>query len=571
MKKIASLALALGVVGISSVAAAADPVPNIDPGTLQKIADDYRTNGAGSQMSRALEYMEKERVAQQIEEDRAKLKNKIEAPEHKTDKPEVEAQRIKLQKLVFDPSTVLTKAELDAIAANYVGKDVTVKDLYAVVEKVNDLYAKKGYVTCRAFLLRQTITDGSVKITLVEGKTGAVTIKGNKYTKKKYIINRIQLPEGEIANINVLNKDMLRFNATNDMQLRIVMKAGSKPGTTDYELQAYEPQQYSTSVFVDNAGSYSSGQVREGMFYSIKSLTGVRDNFTIGAVRSKGTKAVSTSYSRPIGRSGTKLNVQYSTNSVRVVKGETADLGVKAHANSVGIGIVQPLVVNDKTRSELSFDLSRQNSKTDFLTNSPFRLQYLNDTTKEMALGFAMTNYGKSHLFYQKHSLIYGRGEADNLSGYENDNYVLYKGTGYYQKAYQHGQAISVRAEAQWSANDGIPSARDFYIGGMYSVRGYKENYLGSESGFLISAEFSNPLNDKRTVNAFAFFDYAKLYGEVMSTRDERILSSIGFGVKANLSKNIYSAVTVGFPLRRNMEIDKPSRARAHFTLNGMF
>mgnify|MGYP007127280919 CR=1 FL=1 len=39
-----------------------------------------------------------------------------------------------------------------------------------------------------------------------------------------------------------LNDDLLRFNATNDVQLRITMHAGAEPGTTDYVISAYEPQ-----------------------------------------------------------------------------------------------------------------------------------------------------------------------------------------------------------------------------------------------------------------------------------------------------------------------------------------
>ena len=69
-----------------------------------------------------------------------------------------------------------------------------------------------------------------------------------------------------MANINTLNKDLLIFNATNDVQLRLVMQPGKAPGTTDYVIEAYEPKKQNWTVFTDNAGSYSTGEWRGGLF-----------------------------------------------------------------------------------------------------------------------------------------------------------------------------------------------------------------------------------------------------------------------------------------------------------------
>lgn len=127
------------------------------------------------------------------------------------------------------------------------------------------------------FCRHQTIKNGTVKIELIEGKTNAVEVQGNKYTKSKYISKRMSLKQGEVANINKLNDDLLRFNAANDVQLRISLQAGSEPGTTDYVISAYEPQNITWTVYSDNAGSDTSGEYRGGLFFTDRSLTGVRD------------------------------------------------------------------------------------------------------------------------------------------------------------------------------------------------------------------------------------------------------------------------------------------------------
>ena len=523
---------------------------------------------AGIQMNRMRNYMERERVKRQIAEDRAASKNKVEGAD-KAASQQGEAITCELKKIVMDSSAVLTEAELAAITQPYEGKMVQLNDIYAIVEKINALYASKGYVTCRAFLPPQTITDGKVKLLLVEGRTGNTTVSGNNYTKTSFITKRLHLKENEIANIKQVNKDLLLFNATNSTQLRIVMKAGEKPGTTDYEITAYEPKRDTWTIFEDNAGSDTSGEYRTGLFFNTKSLSGTCDPFSVGTVFSEGTRAANAMYTRSLGRSGTKMNLLYSTNAVKVTKGDYKDM-IKGHANSYAIGFTQPLVVNETTRTELSLDYNRQNSKTDFMVLGN-RFNIVDDSVQDFTLGFAMTNYGASHVLYQKHSYVRGYSERTPSSMLEDSqNFGFYKFNGLYQKLYAGGQMINLRADAQWSGSEGMVSSRQFYMGGMYSVRGYKENFLGGDSGFTFSAEYSIPVINRNT-NAFTFFDYGHVYGNGQSDDQHSILASLGLGIRSTINQYCSASLTLGVPLQRSFVADEVSKTRLHFIVSGQF
>ena len=552
-KHIASL-ITLACLSLSNVALAAP--------------DNRIANDAGIQMNRMRNYLERERVNRQIAEDRAAAKNKVESEAAKQTAPG-EVITFELKKIVTDASAVLTDAELDAIIKPYEGKQVQLNDIYAIVDKINALYNDKGYVTCRAFLPPQTITDGTVKLLLVEGRTGSTIVNNNKYTKTKYITNRMHLAKGEIANIKRLNKDLLLFNATNSTQLRIMMKAGAEPGTTDYEITAYEPKRDTWTIFEDNAGSDTSGQYRTGLFFNTKSLSGNCDALSLGTVISEGTKAANVMYSRSLGRSGTKMNLVYSTNAVEVVKGDYEDM-IKGHANSYAIGFTQPIVVNETTRTELSLDYNRQNSKTDFMPAGT-RFNIVDDSVQDFSLGFAMTNYGASHVFYQKHSYVRGYSESTpDMSVQNSQNFGFYKFNAMYQKLYKAGQMWSLRADAQWSGSEGMVSSRQFYMGGMYSVRGYKENYLGGDSGFTFSAEYAVPVINKNT-SAFTFFDYGHVYGNGQSDDQHNVLSSVGLGIRGTINQYCSASLILGIPLQREFSAEKVSKTRLHFIVNGQF
>ena len=314
-KKLVKILTALILSGAVNVPVYAAPLPD-GSGSLNWSQTGVAYNDPGVQLNRTREYMERQRVARQIAEDRAKQRAEVEGSGQEQQQAPENAVKFVLNDVKIDKSEVLAETEIKEITGKYIGQEVTLQSLYDIVNSINELYSEKGYLTCRAYLPPQTIKNGVVEIKIIEGKTGNVHISGNESTNDGYIAGRIGLDRGSISNINELNDDLLRFNATNDVQLRITMHAGAEPGTTDYVISAYEPQKNYINVYVDNAGSESSGEWREGLFWTDRSLTGSRDMLTMSGMRSDGTKSFSAMYTVPLGRSGTKLGLTYSTNSV---------------------------------------------------------------------------------------------------------------------------------------------------------------------------------------------------------------------------------------------------------------
>lgn len=558
MKKINSLLLGvLGAVLLGTQTGHADP-----------IIPDLPEYNSGAQLNQALDYMERERIAQQIEEDKARLRSQVDTSGTGDTDVQQSSETMLLKGVENNQSQVLEQSEIDAITAEYVGKDVTVSDLYRMVEKINLLYEGKGFVTCRAFVLAQEIKDNVIQITLIEGKTGEVSVTGNRWTNSDYITDRLHLTKGEIANVNTLNKDLLRFNASNDVQLRIAMKAGKEEGTTDYVLEAVEPNQYMGSIWMDNGGSYTTGEFRTGMFFNARNVSGLRDSVGVGLIYTKGTWAGSANYSQSIGLSGTKFNMSVSGNSIKVVKGDYDILDIRGHSSAYNFSIVQPWIINAKARSEISLGFNHQESTTELRA---INIVNTDNLINDYTLAFAATDYGSSHVFYQKHSLMWGK--SRDAANSDNREFRLYKFNSIYQKAYQHGQSITFKMDGQWTDMDYLPTARQFYMGGSYSVRGYKENFKGGDSGVFMSAEYAVPLNKERTVTGYGFFDVAHSYGQTTeSDIADRMLSSVGLGVRATVDKRYYANVTVARPLKTHFSSDGDiSKLRVNFMLSAQF
>ena len=94
------------------------------------------------------------------------------------------------------------------------------------------------------------------------------TITGNQQTAKWYILDRVKEPEGEILDVPKLNRDVLWFNRTNDVQVKALLQPGTSFGLTDLQFAVIEPPTDTLQLSVDNQGVQSTGRQRRSEGHS---------------------------------------------------------------------------------------------------------------------------------------------------------------------------------------------------------------------------------------------------------------------------------------------------------------
>ena len=541
------LALLLGLLAEGHAAAAV-----ISAGSLD----------AGAQMERDRRAIERERIMEQIAEDETAKKNKVEQGEKPAAEEAGAELSFALQQVIWNPSEILTKDQIQAVTASYIGKQVTLKDLREMADKITNIYRDKGYMTCGAVLPPQRIHDGVVEIRLIEGKTGTVNLTGNRYTKTGYIMNRINLKPGEIANTEKLNRDLRWFQGTNDVQLRVVMKPGAEEGTTDYDIMAFEPQNQSVTLYTDNDGYESSGRWRAGIFYNMKSVSGHRDSLRAHFIGSRGTKAWSLGYSVPISRKGMRLELDYSGNKTKVVKGELEPLGVEGKSNSYSLTWRAPFHVTEKSRHEAGLQYVHQKSETDL---GHGQVQWVDDRIQRVIPYVSFTHYGKDSVLYHKHSFVWAR--RRDIDG-ESDTGKLYRLSSFWQKRNTNGQFWQARLDGQFGSGDNLAASDRFFIGGVNSVRGYEEGFIGGSRGLSVGLEYHIPVDKAKRIFVYPFFDWGTVGGYAAPEHNK--LMSAGLGIEARY-KHLYGTLTVGFPFKKDFYDDKVSSARVDFSLSAAF
>ena len=520
---------------------------------------------AGAQMERDRRDIERERVREQIAEDEAAKKNKVE--QEKAPSAEEAGTEISftLQQVIWNPSEILSKEQIQAVADSYIGKQITLKDLREMADRITNLYRDKGYMTCGAVLPPQRIHDGVVEIRFIEGKTGKVTLTDNRFTRDGYIMNRLGLKEGEIANTDKLNRDLRWFQGTNDVQLRVVMKPGAEEGTTDYDIMAFEPKNQSVTLYTDNDGYETSGRWRAGIFYNMKSVTGNRDSLRAHFIGSRGTKAWSLGYSVPVSKKGMRLDLDYSGNKTKIVKGELEPLGVEGKSSSYSVTWRVPFQVTETSRHEAGLQYVHQTTKTELGHGTNLIVPWVDDKINRVIPYVSFTHYGKDSVFYHKHSFVWAR--RRDIDG-DSDTGKLYRLSAFWQKRNKNGQFWQARLDGQLGSNNNLAASDRFFVGGVNSVRGYEEGFIGGEKGISAGIEYHIPVDKAKRFFVYPFFDWGTVSGT--TAPEHNTLMSAGLGLEARY-KHLYGTLTVGFPFKKDFYENKIDSTRVDFSLSATF
>lgn len=215
------------------------------------------------------------------------------------------------------------------------------------MQDVNDLYTRKGVVTASAVLPPQTLSEGILKVRLVEGTLSTVAISGNNKIPDSFVLDRVRLTTGNnIVDVPTAAEDITRFNQLYNSQLRVSLQPGALFGTTELALELSEPKTNQLSFFIDDQGVQSTGQTQVGAFFQSYSLLTPDDNLLAFGTLSQGSLSGTLSYDAPVTPDGTRLGLTYSRSAIEVIEGPTKPLNIEGSSASLGASLTVPAYIS---------------------------------------------------------------------------------------------------------------------------------------------------------------------------------------------------------------------------------
>ncbi len=454
-------------------------------------------------------------------------------------------------------STVL-QDEINKLVKEYENREVTFEDLLSLRSKIVELYRENGYVTSGAFVPdNQVLDSGNVQIQVVEAELERIEINGLTRLQKGYVLRRLGNVTKPPLNSQSLESGLQLLQLDPLIkQVTAELTAGSTTGRNILRLDLQEAPAFHAGMIVDNYQSPSIGSIQGRVFANHDNLLGFGDRLTAEYGRTDGLNLYDLGYTLPLlGRNGT-FNLRYSNNDSNIVEAAFQDLGIRSEAETFSVGLRQPLVLSPQTEFAVGVALDLRRSQTFIQNNIPYSFSEdgpKNGKSKVTVIRFYQdwVKRSRTRVLAARSQFNFGIDASDATINNTGTDGRFFSWLGQSQWVQQLSpRAILTTVIATQLTPDSLLSLERFSIGGVDTVRAYRQNQLVSDNGVVASVDLSIPITaNPNTLQINPFFEIGGGWNNRDSDPEPNLIAGLGLGIQWQVARGLDVRLDYGIPL----------------------
>ena len=432
--------------------------------------------------------------------------------------PTVNAFRV--NDLRLNGAQTLSSDELKSVAQPYIGRDVALGDLEALAQAITAQYRARGYFLATAIVPVQTVRDGIVEISIIEGRLGKVEV--NVAADAPMSEARVReflsgLAVGEAVNAPVYERSMLLLSDQPGIRVSSGLQEGTQTGTTDLTVDVVAVPRWAFTAEADNHGTLESGRYRAGGTARWLSPFGIGDNLDMRVMvsNSNALQFGRLAYEAPIGTTGLRAGIGLSRVAY-ALGGNFVDLDARGTANVLDFALNYPLI---RQRQQNLF--LRLTADTKNLTDE-MRAVAFTSKKKVHGIGLGWTWERRDDVlgggyWASSGTLYHGTLRIEDEVSLQHDAGIAGRHTeGAFSKGTfqlsrlqsivdRHSLYLSVGGQA---ASKNLDASEKLSLGGARAVRAYSSSEALVDQGLIGTVEWRWSYNAE--LSPFAFYDAAR-------------------------------------------------------------
>ncbi len=471
---------------------------------------------------------------------------------------------IRVQGFEFVGNTAFSDRQLAEVTKPFTAREITFAELIAVETAVTQKYVEAGYINSGAVIsANQTFprSGGVVKIQIIEGELTEIQIIGNRHLNANYLRSRLEIATKKPLNRNKL-LEVLQILQLNPLIANISaeLQAGSRPQQSRLQVRVKEADTVSGEIFTDNNRSPSVGSVRRGIKIHQGNLLGWGDGLELSYTNSDGSNAFDANYTLPINAHNGTIEFAAGVTNTNVIEQPFNRLDITGKSRTYEFTYRQPIVEKPNQELALGLTFSRQESQTSLLTEG-FPLSPGANNQGETSV--SALRFFQEYVQRSPRQVLAARSQfslgTDIFGATVNDNapdsrFFAWRGQGQYVRLLAPETLLILRSDIQIST-DSLLSLEQIGIGGVRSVRGYRQDLILTDNGVITSAELRLPIlrlpEIKSIFQIAPFIDFGigwNYSGEKANSQSNSLLGT-GLGVIWQMSDKLNARLDYGIPL----------------------
>lgn len=540
----------------------------------QIIEQDWITRQQQSQIEEQRRVQEKEAILKE-----RKRRKKQQKAQKDSKIPGRSAKCFPLKSVTLIDANSITKKQQTLLIKPFIGKCVSAQIINQIITQIQTYYNNNGYVTARIAVPKQNIQSGRLKLKAHEGITGDIYLNNDQATDKMQEVTAFGFLEGKILNINDINQGLYQINRLPSNKATMKIEPGQVEGEAIVAIANQGKFPARASISYDNLGNEFTGIRKSTFSGNFDNLLFLNDAINLSyttnlndSSSNKELKSFSTGISIPLAYN--TISYDYSRTEFRGTnQGQNSITRLTGYSNRNNITFDRLLLNDGNLRISGNASLAAKDSA------SYLNKQKIETSQRKLTIGkigLNISNYFKNGInIYANPS--YSRGlklldakKDDAGLGANNPRaqFDLLKFYGNISKKVKLPQInapiiLTSEANAQISKHT-LFGSEQFSVGGYYSVRGFRENYITGDSGYHLrnKARFNlgQMIISKYHLNKFnieTFYDY----GRVKNRNNQASGRLSGAGIKTLFNSKYFTAsLTYSWAVNKSSLITSPKK-----------
>jgi len=439
------------------------------------------------------------REFEKIRKEREQLEKQKKQKDEKLEKSQKSSYCFPIKTIEFIGAKSLSKRQKQKITSPFLGKCFDGSILGNLVQKTNAMYSSMGFATTQVTVPKQNVVSGNLKLEITEGKIEDIILNDNKFTDKMQEFTAFGFKKGKVLDMDDINQGIYQINRLSSNNAKMRIEPGKEAGTSKVVINNEKKFPVSAKLGYDNLGNEFTGIRRTNFSSTIDNLFFLNDQINLSYNQNlddpsneKDLRSFSGGISVPF--TYNTLSYNYSRTKFRGQNaGINGPLKLTGYSNSNNIAIDRTLLNNTEYRISTNLSLTAKETAS-----------YLNDSKIETSerkltigsLSFAISKYFKNGAtLYLKPQynrglkLLNAKQDEQGLSAdIPRAQFHAFKLYASLSKRFQIPKinapiTLSTEMDSQISKNT-LFGSEQFSVGGYYSVRGFRENFITGDHGY---------------------------------------------------------------------------------------
>lgn len=446
-------------------------------------------------------------------------------------------EKMIIERYTFSGNTVFDEKTLQHIAQPYTAREIRIDELEELRQQITRYYIDHGYINSGARITKDALQNGVLHFDIIEGKLDDVQIHGQERLREGYIKNRL-LTDGPLNVTELQDKFQLLLvdPLISSMKGNLLPTAHASSSVLDIDVIRAKP--YQVTLFSNNYRPPSIGAEGGGLSSWVRNLTGLGDQLDFTFQGSGGALLYSGGWRVPIFDRGMQVYFNFSEGDSSVIENASKPLDITSQVHNIEVGISYPIV--ESLRRKLTIGSSFALRKNDtMLLDRPYSFIPGVESGHTQA---TVIRFYQEHIERMEKQVLALRstfsvgldalGATVQNSSHPSSEFFSWLGQGQYaHQLFDNGSQVVLHSNIQLSNHALLPLER-IAVGGVNTVRGYRENELVRDEGFNSNIEFHYPLfgetSASHRLTLVPFMDYGRAWNQNESVKS---LHSTGLGL----------------------------------------